>query len=141
MKNHITAKVHTSESAKNENGDGPTLQSTVSTSPLFFFRYPKSWLKFFTFRIMSSMECPVCGKTFESSLIQNHVNKCIFLNLEDGEEKSPKRTVNQRGDSESAPKKMKLDTLNSPPTPKVIPSVSIAQDLWLPAVFFSFRNK
>nr|XP_018901971.1 PREDICTED: ATPase WRNIP1-like [Bemisia tabaci] len=75
---------------------------------------------------MSSMECPVCGKTFESSLIQNHVNKCIFLNLEDGEEKSPKRTVNQRGDSESAPKKMKLDTLNSPPTPKVIPSNSSA---------------
>lgn len=26
------------------------------------------------------MDCPICGKEYQSSEIENHVNKCLFLN-------------------------------------------------------------
>ncbi|XP_059060390.1 ATPase WRNIP1-like isoform X2 [Achroia grisella] len=63
------------------------------------------------------ISCPVCNKEFRKAIIEEHVNKCLFLN-------TPERNVNCKRNSlhlkeiSSHEKKIKLDTISSHNSPK-----------------------
>lgn len=42
----------------------------------------------------ASVSCPVCSKVFDKSLIEEHVNRCLFLNTseENNLKQNPKRS-------------------------------------------------
>lgn len=70
----------------------------------------------------STSECPVCSKTFPSIEIEQHVNRCIFLNTKpensftENHNKpsgSNKRNFNIFGKSPGSNKKMKLGSTSS----------------------------
>lgn len=59
--------------------------------------------------IVNSISCPICNKDFEKELIENHVNKCLFLNTP--EQGSSKRNHSHLRKSQSPfEKRIKLES-------------------------------
>lgn len=64
----------------------------------------------------SRTNCPICYREFAVVEIENHVNKCIFLNSGDSEGTSSKRISDNKETSPSVKKQRKDD-----PAPKTDP--------------------
>lgn len=43
------------------------------------------------------MDCPICGKEYIASEIESHVNKCLFLNEDDGVKSTSRITKSSSG--------------------------------------------
>lgn len=64
--------------------------------------------------LSDSIACPVCSRQFEQGLIQEHVNKCLFLNTEPVAEQSQlKRSGTHLQKPFSEEKRIKLGPTSS----------------------------
>lgn len=64
--------------------------------------------------VSDSVACPVCSRQFEQGLIQEHVNKCLFLNTESVAKQSQlKRSGTHLQNLFSQEKRMKLGSTSS----------------------------
>lgn len=65
--------------------------------------------------------CPICNRGFEQDVIEEHVNKCLFLTQSLSKQGSSKRTASHLANPFVHEKKLKLGTpgTNSVPGSKV----------------------
>ncbi|CAH0602985.1 unnamed protein product [Chrysodeixis includens] len=80
----------------------------------------------------ASVSCPVCCKVFDKSLIEEHVNRCLFLNAseENNSKQNPKRssshlqlpTQEKRARISTSPSSSKSTILSMPESSKNIPT-------------------
>lgn len=64
----------------------------------------------------SPVPCPICGKSFEKHVVEEHVNKCLFLNT--SENNKLKRSSSLL--SNISPKRIKVENKAIPHQPEVV---------------------
>ncbi|XP_026757418.2 ATPase WRNIP1-like isoform X1 [Galleria mellonella] len=62
---------------------------------------------------IGSISCPVCNKEFKKEIIEDHVNKCLFLNTPENNATTCKRNSAHFKDVSSHEKKIKLDSIST----------------------------
>lgn len=55
----------------------------------------------------STVSCPVCGKAFEKKIVEEHVNKCLFLNT--SENTNSKRSSSYLNSVSPCEKRIKVE--------------------------------
>lgn len=89
-----------------------------------------------------TLDCPICGKNFPSTTIESHVNRCIFLNSTNGEDKpkESKRSFGVFSQTNRSPtveskKFKKLSTITKSPSTTVTSDTAKAAFLYSKSEF------